>query len=52
MTFDERIRKLKEIQTGWINYFRMASMQTKLSWCSLFKINLLQVFTNLIFYLN
>jgi RNA-directed DNA polymerase len=31
MTFDERIQKLKEIQTGWINYFRMASMQTKLN---------------------
>ena len=29
-TFDERIKKLKEIQRGWINYFRMASMQSKL----------------------
>jgi RNA-directed DNA polymerase len=29
-TFDERIAKLKEIQRGWINYFRMASMQAKL----------------------
>jgi group II intron reverse transcriptase/maturase len=29
-TFDERIARLKEIQRGWINYFRMASMQTKL----------------------
>ncbi|MEO5600459.1 MAG: group II intron maturase-specific domain-containing protein [Cyclobacteriaceae bacterium] len=28
-TFDERIAKLKEIQRGWINYFRMASMQAK-----------------------
>jgi len=30
ITFDERVAKLKEIQRGWINYFRMASMQTKL----------------------
>ena len=29
-TFDERIKKLKEIQRGWINYFRMASIQAKL----------------------
>jgi RNA-directed DNA polymerase len=29
-SFDERITKLKEIQRGWINYFRMASMQAKL----------------------
>jgi RNA-directed DNA polymerase len=29
-TFDERIAKLKELQRGWINYFRMASMQAKL----------------------
>ena len=29
-TFDERIKKLKEIQRGWINYFRMANMQSKL----------------------
>jgi len=29
-TFDERIKKLKEIQRGWINYFRMASIQSKL----------------------
>ncbi|NJR53153.1 MAG: group II intron reverse transcriptase/maturase [Leptolyngbyaceae cyanobacterium CSU_1_3] len=29
-TFDERINKLKEIHRGWINYFRMASMQSKL----------------------
>lgn len=29
-TFDQRIAKLKEIHRGWINYFRMASMQTKL----------------------
>ena len=30
-TFDERVTKLKEIQRGWINYFRMASMQAKLT---------------------
>jgi RNA-directed DNA polymerase len=30
LTFDQRIAKLKEIQRGWINYFRMASMQAKL----------------------
>jgi group II intron reverse transcriptase/maturase len=30
LTFDERITKLKEIQRGWINYFRMASIQSKL----------------------
>jgi RNA-directed DNA polymerase len=30
LTFDQRIAKLKEIQRGWINYFRMASMQSKL----------------------
>jgi RNA-directed DNA polymerase len=29
-TLDERIQKLKEIQRGWINYFRMASIQSKL----------------------
>lgn len=29
-TFNERVRKLKEIQRGWINYFRMASIQSKL----------------------
>jgi RNA-directed DNA polymerase len=29
-SFAQRITKLKEIQRGWINYFRMASMQTKL----------------------
>jgi group II intron reverse transcriptase/maturase len=29
-TFEERIKKLKEIQRGWINYFRMANMQSKL----------------------
>jgi len=29
-TFDQRIAKLKAIQRGWINYFRMASIQVKL----------------------
>lgn len=29
-SFDERIKKLKEIQQGWINYFRMASIVGKL----------------------
>ncbi len=29
-TLAKRIARLKEIQRGWINYFRMASMQTKL----------------------
>jgi Retron-type reverse transcriptase len=30
MTFDERIQKLKETTQGWLNYFRMASIQAKL----------------------
>lgn len=30
MSFDERIQKLNEIQRGWINAFRMASIQNKL----------------------
>jgi len=30
MSFDERIRKLKEVARGWINYFRFASMYEKL----------------------
>jgi group II intron reverse transcriptase/maturase len=30
MSFDERIRKLKEVGRGWINYFRYASMYEKL----------------------
>jgi len=30
MSFDERIQKLKEIARGWLNYFRMASLQGKL----------------------
>jgi len=29
-TFDERIIKLKEVQRGWLNYFRMASITGKL----------------------
>jgi RNA-directed DNA polymerase len=28
--FDERIQKLKEVQRGWLNYFRMGSIQGKL----------------------
>ncbi len=31
MSFDERIGKLGEVQRGWINAFRMASIQTKLA---------------------
>ena len=30
MSFDERIQKLKEVQRGWINNFRLASMHEKL----------------------
>ena len=30
LTFTERLDKLKEIQRGWINYFRMANIQAKL----------------------
>lgn len=29
-SFDERIHKIKEIQRGWLQYFRMASIQVKL----------------------
>jgi RNA-directed DNA polymerase len=29
-SFEERIHKLKEVQRGWLNYFRMASMTVKL----------------------
>ena len=29
-TFDERIRKLNETTKGWLNYFRIASIQGKL----------------------
>jgi len=31
MGFDERIQKLKEVQRGWINNFRLASMYEKLN---------------------
>jgi group II intron reverse transcriptase/maturase len=30
MSFDERMQKLKETAQGWLNYFRMASIQGKL----------------------
>jgi RNA-directed DNA polymerase len=30
MSFDERIQKLKQTSQGWLNYFRMASIQGKL----------------------
>jgi RNA-directed DNA polymerase len=30
MSFDERIRKLKEVQRGWINNFKLASIHQKL----------------------
>jgi RNA-directed DNA polymerase len=30
MSLQERFRKLKEVQRGWLNYFRMASIQGKL----------------------
>ena len=30
MSFDERIEKLNEVQRGWVNNFRMASIQNKL----------------------
>lgn len=30
MTFDERIQKLNEVMRGWLEYFRMASIQEKL----------------------
>jgi group II intron reverse transcriptase/maturase len=29
-SFDERIKQLKSVQEGWLNYFRMASIQGKL----------------------
>ena len=29
-TFDERIKQLKEVCRGWLNYFRMGSIQGKL----------------------
>ncbi len=31
MSFDQRMQKLKEVQRGWINYFRFASIQNKLN---------------------
>ena len=31
MSFDERIVKLNEVQRGWVNAFRMASIQNKLA---------------------
>jgi group II intron reverse transcriptase/maturase len=31
MTFDERIYKLKEVQRGWLQYFRFASIHGKLT---------------------
>jgi len=31
MSFNERIQKLNEIQRGWVNNFRMASIQNKLN---------------------
>ena len=30
LSFEERIQKLREIQQGWVNYFRMASLTGKL----------------------
>lgn len=30
MSFDERVQKLKEVTRGWLNYFRLASLQIKL----------------------
>ncbi|MBC7388099.1 MAG: hypothetical protein H7329_02705 [Opitutaceae bacterium] len=30
MGFDERVSKLKELQRGWINYFRLGSITSKL----------------------
>ena len=30
LTFDQRVAQLKTVHQGWINYFRMASMQSKL----------------------
>jgi group II intron reverse transcriptase/maturase len=29
-SFDERMRKLKEVQRGWVNYFRMGNIVSKL----------------------
>ena len=30
ISFDERVSKLKELQTGWINYFQLGSIASKL----------------------
>ena len=30
MSFEERIQKLNEVQRGWVNNFRMASILVKL----------------------
>jgi len=30
MRFDERIQKLKQLQRGWLNYFRLANRISKL----------------------
>lgn len=30
MSFDQRIQRIKQVQRGWINYFKYASMQQKL----------------------
>ncbi len=30
MSFDERVQKLKEVQRGWINNFRLANILVKL----------------------
>ena len=32
-TFDERIHKLKEVQQGWLQYYRLASIQEKTQRC-------------------
>lgn len=31
MSFNERIQRIKQAQRGWLNYFRIASLKTKLS---------------------
>lgn len=30
MSFDERIQRIKQVQRGWLNYFRIASLRVKL----------------------
>jgi len=32
ISLDERLGKLKELITGWVNYFRIAEMEKRLSW--------------------